>query len=371
MGINKAVNRSAKNVGGLRNCLEYVLRDLKVLDGYVTMTGPAPNEINWDTVYQAFRQEKIIWGKENGRLYAHNIISFHKDENITPEEVFEIAKEEAEKTFPDHQTLIAVHQDKDHLHAHLVTNSVSYVDGHKLHTRKYDLENMKQLTNQLCFDRGLSIAHKGEHFDGSKIEELAIISWSKDKYQALIKKINTVLIDCATSVLSAKSEATSKEEFVQMLSQHGWQTVWEESKKHITFINDDGKKIRDSNISKNYSVDISKDSLQRAFKLNEAQQISPVEYNELLNQLRSNKEARDEIQSRIESFEQYIRCCQENDPGLKPALEKLDLLHKDVSKLDESIYSINYKINYAKVNSTVYEPITEERQTISDLKMHF
>jgi hypothetical protein len=355
----------------MRNCIEYVLQEQKIKGGFVTMTGPAPEDINWDTVYNAFLEEKQLWGKDEGRMYAHNVISFHKDENITPAQAFEIAKEVVAETFPNHQTLISVHQDKDHIHAHLVTNTVSFGDGHKLHMTKYDLENMKQLTNQLCFDRGLSIAHKGEHFDGTKIEESAIISWSKDKYQALIKKINTVLMDCVASVLSAKSEATSKDEFIQKLSQNGWQTIWEERKKHITFINIDGKKIRDSNISKNYNVDISKDSLQRVFELNATQQLSPDEYNELLKQLHSHKDAQAEIQTRIESFEQYIRCCPCNDPGLKPALEKLDLLQKDISKLDESIDSINYKINHVKVKQPAYELIGEEQQTISGLKMHF
>lgn len=371
MAVNKAINRTSKSHAGLRNCIEYVLREQKIKDSLVAMTGPSPEDITWDTVYNTFLEEKRIWDKDGGRLYAHNVVSFHKDEDITPEQVFEIAKEIADKVFPEHQTLISVHQDKEHIHAHLVTNSVSYVDGHKLHMTKYDLENMKQLTNQLCMDRDLSIAHKGEHFDGSKIEESTIISWSKDKYQSLIKKINTVLIDCVTAVLAAKSCSPSKDEFIQNLSEDGWITVWEEQKKHITFINGDGKKIRDSNISKNFSVDVSKDSLQKAFELNTAQQISPSEYNELRKQMRKTKETRDEIQSRIESFEQYIKCCPSDDPGFRPAQEKLASLKKYVTRLDESIDSINKKLNNTTVKESGKEVITNEQQKITGPKMHF
>ena len=64
------------------------------------------------------------------------------------------------KWFSGFQTLVAVHKDKEHIHCHLVTNSVSYEDGRKLHNTKKDLECMKQLTNQMCRERGLTIAEK-------------------------------------------------------------------------------------------------------------------------------------------------------------------------------------------------------------------
>jgi len=41
---------------------------------------------------------------------------------------------------------------------------------------------MKQLTNQMCRERGLTVAGKGKHFDGSQIETGEVIAWSKDKY---------------------------------------------------------------------------------------------------------------------------------------------------------------------------------------------
>ena len=93
-------------------------------------------------VYRTFLEEKKLWNKDSGRMYAHNIISWHKDEQITPEQAFEFGKEFAEKWFQGFQTLVAVHKDKDHIHCHLVTNSVSYEDGKKLHTTKKDLERM-------------------------------------------------------------------------------------------------------------------------------------------------------------------------------------------------------------------------------------
>ena len=45
---------------------------------------------------------------------------------------------------------------------------------------------MKQFTNQMCRERGLTVAEKGKHFDGSQIEKGEVIAWSKDKYLSLI-----------------------------------------------------------------------------------------------------------------------------------------------------------------------------------------
>ena len=146
MAINKVVNRGTKSKAGMRNLLEYVLRDEKVKEGYVEITGPyLGNEIDYDQIYMEWLSEKRLWGKESGRMYAHNIISFHPDEKVSPEEVLEIGKQFNDEFFPGHQSVIAVHQDKDHLHCHIVTNSVSYLDGLKLHQTKKDLENQKQM----------------------------------------------------------------------------------------------------------------------------------------------------------------------------------------------------------------------------------
>ena len=154
----------------MRNVIAYVLRNDKVKEGYVDITGPyEPEIINWDNVYQAFLREKRLWGKDTGRMYAHNIISFHKDEIVTPEVCMSIGRAFADQFFAEHQNLIGVHQDKHHLHIHIITNSVSFVDGRKLHQTKRDLERQKTFTNKLCKELGLSVTEKGKHFDGTRI----------------------------------------------------------------------------------------------------------------------------------------------------------------------------------------------------------
>ena len=270
MAVNKTINKRTNTHGAMRNCIEYVLRQDKTSELLTYITGPyCHNEINYDLVYRTFLEEKKMWNKDTGRMYAHNIISWHKDEQITPEQAFEFGKEFAENWFSGFQTLVAVHKDKDHIHCHLVTNSVSYEDGRKLHNTRKDLERMKQLTNQMCRERGLTVAEKGKHFDGSQIEKGEVIAWSKDKYNLFRQQVkDSFVADCAMAVLKAQENCISKEKFIEKMKQFGWNVNWTEKRKHITFQNQEGKKVRDSNLFKTFHLDISKEGLENEFNGN-------------------------------------------------------------------------------------------------------
>ena len=270
MAVNKTINKRTNTHGAMRNCIEYVLRQDKTSELLTYITGPyCHNEINYDLVYRTFLEEKKMWNKDTGRMYAHNIISWHKDEQITPEQAFEFGKEFAENWFSGFQTLVAVHKDKEHIHCHLVTNSVSYEDGRKLHNTRKDLERMKQLTNQMCRERGLTVAEKGKHFDGSQIEKGEVIAWSKDKYNLFRQQVkDSFVADCAMAVLKALENCISKEKFIEKMKQFGWNVNWTEKRKHITFQNQEGKKVRDSNLFKTFHLDISKEGLENEFNGN-------------------------------------------------------------------------------------------------------
>lgn len=277
----------------MRNVLEYVLRNEKVKEGYVEIAGPYSGKtINYDDVYQSWLAEKKLWDKDSGRMYAHNIIGFHKDEQITPKQVLEIGKEFAEKFFSGHQYVIGVHQDKDHLHCHIVTNSVSYINGLKLHQTKQDLELQKSFTNHCCQERGLTIAEKGKHFDGTTIEEGEIIAWRKDKYNLLINDgKKSYVAECAMAILESKDKCCSKTDFIKNMEERGWQTFWADTKKHITFQNENGDKVRDSNLSKTFEMNINKEALIHEFE----------RQNEIiLNKLNDNRE-REQYYSKAKS----------------------------------------------------------------------
>ena len=234
----------------------------------VAIIGPyEPDAISYDGVYQSFLEEKRIWGKDSGRMYAHNIISWHGDEAITPEQALEFGKEFAQQWFAGFQSLVGVHIDRNHVHCHIVTNSVSFMDGHKLHNTKKDLQRMKDFTNRMCEERGLSVAQKGRDFHGNELEQGTVSAWSKDKYHLMQNEAkDSFVADCGIACLDAMETSSSREEFIRNMAERGWSVTWKDSRKHITFQNTEGKKVRDSNLSKTFHLDISKEALANEFE---------------------------------------------------------------------------------------------------------
>lgn len=306
MAINKTINKSTKSHGAMRNCIEYVLREDKTNRGLIYVTGPfSANEITYDSVYQSFLEEKKLWNKDSGRMYAHNIISWHKEENLTLQQAFAFGKEFVEKWFDGFQTLIGVHKDRDHVHLHLVTNTVSYEDGHKLHNSKKDLERMKEMTNQMCVERGLTVAQKGKDFHGNDLEEGHVRAWSKDKYHLLLNdQKKSHVAECALAVMETREQSCSKEEFVKGMAIRGWRTTWTDSRKNITFENEEGKKVRDSNIAKTFQMDVLKEGL-----ISEFERQAEIRERATRSKRANSGESKfdEEIRSAESEFEEYYR----------------------------------------------------------------
>lgn len=246
----------------------------------VEVIGPYEMDvITYDGVYQSFLEEKRIWGKDSGRMYAHNIISWHEDEAITPEQALEFGKEFAEQWFAGFQSLVGVHIDRRHVHCHIITNSVSFLNGHKLHNTKKDLQRMKDFTNQMCVERGLSVAQKGRDFHGNELEQGTVSAWSKDKYHLMQNEAkDSFVADCGIACLDALEASCSREEFIQHMSERGWRVIWKDSRKHITFQNAEGKKVRDSNLLGTFHLDISKEALTDEFERQEAAREQTARY---------------------------------------------------------------------------------------------
>ena len=349
MAINKVVNKSTKSHGAMRNVLEYVLRDEKVKEGYVEIAGPYSGEtINYDEVYQSWLAEKRLWDKDSGRMYAHNIISFHKDEHVTPEQVLEIGKDFAERFFSGHQYVIGVHQDKDHLHCHIITNSVSYIDGMKLHQTKKDLEQQKEFTNKLCLENGLTITQKGQHFDGSSIEQGEITAWSKDKYNLLINDSKKSFVaECAIAIMETVPLSASRKEFISGMAQRGWSVQWEDSRKHIVFQNEDGNKVRDTNIEKTFTgMEVNKEALTNEF--------------ERQNALRLARLSSDSDRERAEEELKLKRYCEE----LESTAAGLDTAKAVGDDTDSLIREVRADISDSRSQSRAV--IRSENQSVAD-----
>lgn len=276
MGILKANNYSTSH-GALNRVIHYVLEENKTPDELLYFDGPYKYDtITPENVYQAFIDEKKLWNKDTGRMYAHYSVAFHRDDNITKEQVLEIGKEVFGRIFDGHQFLLAVHTDRDHLHVHMVANSVSYVDGHKIHTSNSDLERYKEMSNEIFRQHGLHVAQKGYHFDGTPFDDTEVTSWDKNTYNMMANRPqDSFKISCMMALTECKRKARCKEEFTSLMKDKGWEVIWTDSRKYITFVNADGKRVRDKTIAKELNTRIDKETLENEFERN---RYSGIEY---------------------------------------------------------------------------------------------
>ena len=84
-----------------------------------------------------------------------------------------------------------------------------------------------------------------------KSKKAKLLHGTRIKYNLFRQQVrDSFVADCAMAVLKALENCISKEKFIEKMKQFGWNVNWTEKRKHITFQNQDGKKVRDSNLSK-------------------------------------------------------------------------------------------------------------------------
>lgn len=101
-------------------------------------------------VLDEFKATKELYNQNKGVIYHHIVQSFSPEDNIKPEKAHELGKELAEKQFKDHEVLVVTHIDKDHIHNHLVVNSVNFENGKKYKSSNKSLWDIKRESNKLC-----------------------------------------------------------------------------------------------------------------------------------------------------------------------------------------------------------------------------
>ena len=222
MAVMKVLSHS-KTTAGTRRLLAYVLGPKKTEPHLCAVTGDfRDDDVTPQTVYRNYALVRELYKKERtgSRICTHGTVSFAPGE-ITPEQATEFASEFVERIYPNHQVLITTHIDTgDRIHFHFVVNGTSYVDGAALHTSKHDLERAKQICNEMCRERGLSVARKGRHADGSAFAEGEVTAWSKNKWHQMAEDPKqSYLVELALAVQDCMTAAGSKEELKIVLDQ--------------------------------------------------------------------------------------------------------------------------------------------------------
>ena len=238
MATFTAVRNKKQTAGTMFGVMRYVAQGKKILwDGVPLLTGhncvPRSSYIEMRTTKERFR-------KTTGRQFYHFVQSFSADDDLTPLEANAIGLEFAQRQFPEFEVLVATHVDTNHLHNHLVVNSVSCTIGRKLHQNSENLLLHRKANDEICLAHGLSVLERPEKRGRKK-------RMKPGEYQAGLRG-DSWKLDLIHAVNEALEYANSRESFIETMEQEGYGVVWTDTRKHVTFVCPDGRRCRDSSL---------------------------------------------------------------------------------------------------------------------------
>ena len=159
MAITKILNimesEGRNPASHLKNALEYIQNQDKteecVLVGGINCLP--------DTAFEQMEETKNIFHKTGKRQGYHVIISFSPEEKVTAEQAMYVLEHFAKDVLgDDYEAVYAVHTDREHMHGHLIWNSVSMTTGKKYNSPKSNWKNpLQPITNKYCDELGLAI----------------------------------------------------------------------------------------------------------------------------------------------------------------------------------------------------------------------
>ena len=112
-----------------------------------------------DTAFEQMVETKNIFHKTGNRQGYHVIISFSPEEKVSAEQAMYVLEHFAKDVLgDDYEAVFAVHTDREHMHGHLIWNSVSVTTGKKYNSPKGNWKNhLQPITNKYCDELGLAI----------------------------------------------------------------------------------------------------------------------------------------------------------------------------------------------------------------------
>lgn len=143
----------------LKRAIEYIMNPEKTNDHKYVQVNQAlkVNEIDSEQIYEKMIQTKRMFGKEWGRQGYHFIISFAEEDDITPGIAIKIIDEIQEEYLQGaYECVYVIHDNTEHLHGHLIFNSIDRYNGLKYHYKKGDWEkDILPCINKICKEWGL------------------------------------------------------------------------------------------------------------------------------------------------------------------------------------------------------------------------
>lgn len=204
---------------------------------------------------------KLTFNKTDGRQYVHIVQSFDPEEALDYETAHQIGLQFADY-FTGFQAVIATHKDRNHIHNHIVLNSVNFETGKKFHQNISEMDEVKRFSNQICQQFGLSQTPIRNAKRGLKQGEYnAAVKGDSWKFR-LIKAIEEAL-----------ERSTCKEDFIANMEYEGYDVLWSPNRKYITYTTPEGMKCRDNKLHDEIYL---KENLEKLFEYRQGTGFVPM-----------------------------------------------------------------------------------------------
>ena len=234
--------------GTLSKAIAYILNPEKtdeklLVSSYGCASETAAREFEWT---RKIAEQK---GMNPVRIIARHVIQSFEIGEVTPELAHEIGKQFADEILGGkYEYVLTTHIDKDHVHNHLIFNAVDFVGYHAYKSYKRIYYDMREVSDRLCKENGLSVIPPSQH-KGMDYKEYTEAKRGTSWKQKLKQTIDRCVIT-----------AKDYDEFLKLMQDAGYEI---KTGKYISFRAEGQERFtRAKTIGDNYTEDRIKERIQ-------------------------------------------------------------------------------------------------------------
>lgn len=301
--------------------------------------------------YSSMRDTKDYYNKNDGVLAYHGYQSF-KEGEVTADIAHEIGVKFAEEMFKDYEVVVATHQNTNHIHNHLIINSVSFKTGKKYNNNRTNLAKLRHISDSLCTEYGLSVLNEDVSYKSTYNHKVI----DNDYYRTLKDDLDSII-----------SYSVTIKQVIDRMKQLGYKSYSRNG--IITIYRDDCDKVR---IEKVFGSDYSRDKINERLYYSRQITFKPMPHKSIFQEYLSKTNNRHKGIYGLYLYYCYLLGV---FPKEHPKQYLSYSIRQDIKKLDsfskQTEFMVDNKIetkedldNFAKNNYEEYQNLMGKRENL-------
>ncbi len=236
MPIVRFIKNEKQNASAMKGSIDYCLQKCKTVDSQTGQRYVSGINCSGLNAYKEFMTTKLANHANNGRYFYQYVQSFSPKDNVDYDKAHKIALEFAEKAWQGHEVLVTTHCDRNHIHTHFIINSVNFETGKKLRQNPNTLKALRKLNDEICTKYNVTPL---KPYTKTKEKRLS------DGEYHMVMNGESWKFALMYTIDNAMKEAKTKKEFIDEMKKNGYEVLWTDERKYITYTCPNGMKCRD------------------------------------------------------------------------------------------------------------------------------